>query len=111
MSRQVNYSLEMANTWEDLYAHVELDGVDIGPGDAVQLHHVPVDLPYGQTRYVEGKASYFKASSFKKWFICTFSRFEIIMLYEVSFSSTRFTKQRARELQSINEAQTKRRVP
>jgi hypothetical protein len=98
MSKQVNYSLEMANTWEDLYAHVELEGVDIGPGDAVKLHQVPYDLPYGQVRHVSGKASYFKASAFKRWFITTFSRFEITMLYEVSFSSTRFSKQRAREL-------------
>jgi len=98
MSQQVNYSLDMANTWEDLYAHVELEGVDIGPGDAIQLHQVPVDLPYGQKRRVTGKASYFKASSLKRWCIRTFSRFEITMLYEVSFSSTRFSQQRAREL-------------
>jgi hypothetical protein len=98
MPKQVNYSLDMANTWDDLYAHVELEGVDIGPGDAVKLHNAPVNLPYGQKRQFTGKASYFKASSFKKWFITTFSRFEITMLYEVSFSSTRFSKQRAREL-------------
>jgi len=98
MSKQVNYSLDMSNTWEDLYAHVELEGVDIGPGDAIQLHQVPFDLPYGQKRRVNGKATYFKASSLKRWFIRTFSRFEITMLYEVSFSSTRFSQQRAREL-------------
>ncbi len=98
MSKQVNYSLDMSNTWEDLYAHVDLEDVDIGPGDSVKLHQVPVDLPYGQKRQVKGKASYFKASALKRWFITTFSRFEITMLYEVSFSSTRFSKQRAREL-------------
>ena len=98
MSKQVNYSLDMSNTWEDLYAHVELEGVDIGPGDAIQLHQVPFDLPYGQKRRVNGKATYLKASSLKRWFIRTFSRFEITMLYEVSFSSTRFSQQRAREL-------------
>lgn len=98
MSRQVDYSLDMANTWEDLYAHVDIQGIDIGPGDAIKLHRVPVELPYGQKRFVQGKASYVKAGVMKRWFIKTFSRFEITMLYEVSFSSTRFSKQRAEQI-------------
>ena len=35
MTKKVNYELDMANTWQDLYAHVTLENVDIGPGDAV----------------------------------------------------------------------------
>jgi len=108
MSRQVNYSLDMANTWEDLYAHVNIEGIDIGPGDAIKLHQVPVDLPYGQKKFVKGKASYFKASATKRWFIKTFSRFEITMLYEVSFSSTRFSKQRHEQINQHIE--NKRRI-
>ncbi len=108
MSKQVNYSLEMANTWEDLYAHVDIEGVDIGPGDAIKLHHVPVDLPYGQKRHVLGQASYFKASGLKRWLIKTFSRFELTMLYEVSFSSTRFSKHRIRTMKLQQDIHLKR---
>ena len=49
MSKQiVPYQLEMANTWEDLYAHVDLYDVDLGPGDIVQLIDAPITLAYGQ---------------------------------------------------------------
>jgi hypothetical protein len=51
-----------------------------------------------QKKFVKGQASYFKASALKRWLIKTFSRFEITMLYEVSFSSTRFSKQRHQQI-------------
>jgi hypothetical protein len=92
MTKQVNYALEMSNTWDDLYAHVSLDNVDIGPGDEVQLHNVPVDLPFGQKKYVVGRATYLKANPLTKWWTKMMARFEITMLYEVSFSTTRFSK-------------------
>lgn len=92
MTQQVNYALEMSNTWDDLYAHVTLEDVDIGPGDEVLLHNVPVELAYGATRSVQGTATYQKAHPILKWWTKQLSRFEITMLYEVSFSTTRFSK-------------------
>ncbi|NQW58665.1 MAG: hypothetical protein HQ456_08155 [Polynucleobacter sp.] len=93
MSKQiVPYQLEMANTWEDLYAHVDLYDVDLGPGDIVQLIDAPITLAYGQKRIVQGQAKYRKASLFSRFWTRFIARFEITMLYEVSFSSTRYYK-------------------
>lgn len=92
MKQIVNYELEMANTWDDLYAHVHLPGVDVGTGDSVLIQNAPTSLPWGQRRRVEGLAIYQKASSLKKLWIRLIGRFEITMLYEVSFSSTRYSK-------------------
>jgi hypothetical protein len=97
MTQQVNYQLEMANTWQDLYAHVTLENVDIGPGDIVQLHNVPVDLPYGQKKQVQGYATYLRANPLTRWWTKFIARFEITMLYEVSFSTTRFSKHRMQQ--------------
>jgi len=97
MTQKVNYELDMANTWQDLYAHVTLENVDIGPGDSVQLHNVPVDLPYGQKRHVVGYATYLRANPIIRWWTKMMARFEITMLYEVSFSTTRFSKHRMQQ--------------
>lgn len=95
MKKSVPYALSIANTWEDLYAHVELENVDIGPGDTVLIHHPPTKIAWGEKKQVFGKASYTKASWLQMIWTRFFSRFEITMLYEVSFSATRYSKNKA----------------
>jgi hypothetical protein len=92
MKKIVPYELDLANTWEDLYAHVHLENVDIGPGDSVLIQQAPTQLAWGEKYSVKGDAVYTKASIWQKIWTRFFSRFEITMLYEVSFSATRYSK-------------------
>ena len=47
-SFDVPCTIEIEHTAESLYAHVELDGVEIGPGDLVQVHGAPDAPQFGQ---------------------------------------------------------------
>jgi hypothetical protein len=94
MKQIVPYQLELANTWEDLYAHVELKDVDIGPGDEVLIQKAPTKLAWGEKYTVSGDALYTKANFLQKIWTRLFSRFELTMLYEVSFSASRFSNRK-----------------
>jgi hypothetical protein len=45
---EVPCTVEIAETSDALFAHVVLEGVDVGPGDIVQVHGAP-------TRFVSGE--------------------------------------------------------
>jgi len=93
MSKQlVNCQIEMSNTSEFLYAHVDLNGIKVGPGDAVLVHNPIVDIEYGEILSYSRTATVSKASIFSRLWIYLTARLEITMLYEVSFSTTRFSK-------------------
>jgi len=41
-------TVDVAHMVESLHAHVELHGVEVGPGDAVQVHDAPVLIAFGE---------------------------------------------------------------
>jgi hypothetical protein len=82
----------MSNTSEYLYAHVDLDGVQVGPGDQVLVHDPIVDIPFGEVLSYQRTATVSKAGWLSRLWVYLTARLEITLLYEVSFSTTRFSQ-------------------
>ena len=93
MSKQtVACHVDMSNTSEFLYAHVDLSGVQVGPGDQVLVHDPIVDINFGEVLSYDRTATVSKAGIFSLLWVYLTARLEVTMLYEVSFSTTRFSK-------------------
>ncbi len=88
----VNCQVDLSNTSEYLYAHVDLDGVQVGPGDEVLVHDPIVDVPFGQAFSYQRTATVSKAGWLSRLWVYLTARLEITLLYEVSFSTTRFSQ-------------------
>ena len=69
-----------------------LQGIDVGPGDEVLVHDAPTRIAYGEHRVCETRATVSRASGLGRLWTRLTARFELTMLYEVSFSSARFAK-------------------
>ncbi len=93
MSKQlVRCSVDMSNTSEYLHAHVNLEGVQVGPGDQVLVHDPIVDIPFGEVLSYQRTATVSKAGWLSRLWVYLTARLEITLLYEVSFSTTRFSQ-------------------
>jgi hypothetical protein len=87
----VDCRVQLSNTAEFLYAHVELNGVEVGPGDQVLIHDPLTQIEFGQQMEYTRRATVSRAGFLSRfWTYCT-ARLELTMLYEVSFSTTRFS--------------------
>ncbi len=82
-------TVELSNTAETLHAHVELDGVEVGPGDEVLVHDAPFIVAFGEHTVYQRSATVSRASWFARIWTRMCSRFELTALYEVSFSPDR----------------------
>ena len=82
-------TVELSNTAETLHAHVELDGIEVGPGDEVLVHDAPFIVAFGEHTVYQRSATVLKASWFARIWTRLCSRFELTALYEVSFSPDR----------------------
>ncbi len=82
-------TVELSNTAETLHAHVELDGVEVGPGDEVLVHDAPFIVAFGEHTVYHRSATVSRASWFARIWTRLCSRFELTALYEVSFSPDR----------------------
>jgi hypothetical protein len=62
-SRAVNVpcTVDIAHTPEALYAHVELTGIDIRPGDTVLVHDAPTRIEDGTRIVCERRATVTRA--------------------------------------------------
>ena len=79
--------VEVEHSDEFLCAHVELaGGVEVGPGDRVQVHGEPINVGFGERRVVERMATVERASSLGRAWTKLAGHFEMTELYEVSFS-------------------------
>lgn len=86
--------VELAHTADDCYAHVILHGVEVGPGDEVLVHNPPTRIAWGERYAVDRKATVSRASWWERLKTYALSRFELDLLYEVSFSERRFSNSR-----------------
>jgi len=86
--------VELAHTADDCYAHVILQDVEVGPGDEVLVHNPPTRIAWGERYAVDRKATVSRASWWERFKTYALSRFELDLLYEVSFSERRFSTAR-----------------
>jgi hypothetical protein len=83
-------TIDIENTLDSLHAYVELQGVEVGPGDAVQVLDAPTQMPpYGERLVCERRATVVRAGPLQRFWTYLTSRFELTELYEVGFSSWR----------------------
>lgn len=80
-------TIEIVHTWESLRAHVELEGVEVGPGDAVHVHGEEIAVPYGESVTLQRMATVTRASAPERLWVKMTGDFEFMELLEFSFSS------------------------
>ena len=95
----VTCTVDVAQTAETLHAHVELQGIDVGPGDSVLVHDAPTSIGYGERLVCDRKATVTRASWLGRLWTRATSRFELTLLYEVSFSPGRSSRVAPRRTQ------------
>jgi len=91
MSRTVETSctLDLERTTERFHAHVELDGVEVGPGDTVLVHGAPGGVGEGQRIVCERRVTVRRAGWAARAFEKLRGRFAIVDLIETGFSPGR----------------------
>ena len=82
-------TIEIENTWESLHAHVELEGVDVEPGDEVHVQGGEIVVPYGERLTLRRMATVTKAAAPERLWIKMTGDLEFMELLEFSFSSGR----------------------
>ncbi len=81
----VKCTVDLEATHDHFHAHVDLDGVNVDPGDAVLVHNTPSRIPFGTTETFESTATVYRASWLKRQMVRLFGSTEISALYEVGF--------------------------
>ena len=83
-------TIEIEHTFENLHAHVELDGdITLGPGDQVKVHGAAVKLPFGERLVLRRPVTVWKATPFGRLWTRMKAQLELTELYEITFSSER----------------------
>jgi hypothetical protein len=80
-------TIEIEHTWESLHAHVELEGVEVGPGDEVHVQGGEIVVPFGERRVLNRMATVTRASAPERLWVRMTGDFEFMELLEFSFSS------------------------
>jgi hypothetical protein len=88
-SVDVPCTIDIAHTPEEFHAHVTLDGIEVGPGDEVLVHGAPDRVGYGTQVVLERRATVVHAGWLQRLWTRMCARFELTLLYEVSFSPER----------------------
>lgn len=87
---EVPCTIDIENTLDSLHAYVELQGVEVGPGDEVLIIDAPTELPaYGERLVCERRAAVVRASWLERLRTHLGSHLELTELYEVGFHSWR----------------------
>ena len=83
-------TVRVSHRFEDLSAHVELDGdVSIAPGDEVLVHGAPIAPPYGEVAVERRVATVTRASWLSRAWTRATGDMECLSLLDVNFSDRR----------------------
>jgi hypothetical protein len=87
---EVPCTIDIENTLDSLHAYVDLEGIEVGPGDEVLIIDAPTEIPpYGERIVCERRAAVVRASWLGRLHTYLSSRLELTELYEVGFQSWR----------------------
>jgi len=79
--------VEQSREW--LHAHVELDGVEVRPGDRVLVHDAPATVGFGEQRVRSCRATIRRAGPAARFWTRFGAWFALTDLFEVGFSPRR----------------------
>ncbi len=89
-SFEVDCTVRVSHTFENLSAHVELDGeVAILPGDRVLVHGPAINPPYGEVQVERRTATITRAWWFERMWTRLTGDLGALELLDVSFSDRR----------------------
>lgn len=79
-------TIEIEHTAASLHAHVDLDGIEVGPGDTVQVHDAPTAVGFGEKFVCRRHATVVLAGWAERLWTKATAFLELTELYEVSFT-------------------------
>ncbi len=82
-------TIDLEQTPDSLHAYVDLQGIEIGPGDEVIVHDAPSGIAFGQRAVIERRASVRRAGPLQRFWAHVEGYLELTELFEVSFSDGR----------------------
>ena len=82
-------TVDLEHTPDNLHAYVDLQGIDVGPGDEVIVHDAPTIIAFGQKAVFERRATLRRAGPLQRLWAHVEGYLELTELYEVSFSDGR----------------------
>ena len=82
-------TIDLEQSPDSLHAYVDLDGVDVGPGDEVIVHDAPTSIAFGERAVFNRQATVRRAGPFQRFWAHVEGYLELTELYEVSFSEGR----------------------
>ncbi len=59
-------TVDLEQTQDALRAYVNLEGIDVGPGDEVIIHDAPTTIAFGQQAIYERRATVRRAGAFQR---------------------------------------------
>jgi hypothetical protein len=86
---EVPCTVDLEQTTESLHAYVEIEGIEIHPGDQVIVHDAPTQVEFGAHVISRRRATIVRASLIGGMLARLQGYFELTELYEVSFSEGR----------------------
>lgn len=82
-------TIEVEHTPRSLHAHVDLEGVEVGPGDTVLVHDAPMAVGFGERVVRRSHATVVFAGTLESLWTRLTAFLELTELYEVSFTPRR----------------------
>ena len=82
-------TVDIEITPDSVHAWVELDGVEVGPGDQVIIENAPTTLPFGTQHFFHRRAVAVRAGPLERLRAKLAGYLELTELYEVGFSAGR----------------------
>ena len=86
---EVPCTIDLEQTADSLHAYVDLQGVEVGPGDEVLVHDAPSGIAFGERALIERRASVRRAGPLQGLWAHVEGYLELTELFEVSFSDGR----------------------
>jgi hypothetical protein len=82
---EVPCTIDLESTHDHFHAHVNLEGVEVDPGDAVLVHGAPSRIAFGTQQQIASKATVERASWLRRQFVKLTGGTELYELYDVGF--------------------------
>lgn len=86
---EVPCTIDLENTPESLHAYVELEGIEVGPGDTVVVQDAPTEIAFGERQIHRRMATVTRAGMIDRAATKVAAYLELTELYECGFSSWR----------------------
>jgi hypothetical protein len=90
-SFEVPCTVEIEHSFDSLHANVELEGIEVGPGDQVIVHDAPTSVPVGERQIFQRRATVIRGTIFDRLWARVEGYLELTELFEVGFSEERLS--------------------